>query len=125
MKIRNCVAGLILAVGSLAAQQSRRPANDPTTSQGRPNTDSTSRGTANGSTDRGGSTLSASEKAAAYDKWSDKQKMEVAKGMGHDWSKMSTSERANAVGKMTPQEKSDAYDYHSTHNTDSKTTTNP
>jgi len=67
---------------------------------------------------------------AAYDKWSEKQKMDVSKSMGHDLSKMSTSERSDAMAKMTAQDKSDAYDYYTTHNkkkgrTSNSTTTNP
>ena len=55
------------------------------------------------------------DKAAAYDKWTDDRKMSVSKGMGHDMSTMSTSERTAAWAKMTQDEKAAAYDYYIAH----------
>ena len=127
MKTLNFVAGLILIGGCLTAQQ---PAND-NSNGGRPTSTpraaDSNRNAQSTTADHGG-TLTNDQKVAAYDKWSEKQKMSVAKSMGHDMSKMRTAERSDAMAKMTAQDKADAYDYYSTHNnkkSKTSTTTNP
>ena len=55
-------------------------------------------------------------KAEAYDKWTDNQKMSVAKSMRHDWSKLTPTQRTDALAQMTEQDKAQAYDYYFTHN---------
>ena len=62
------------------------------------------------------------DKAAAYDKWPEQQRINVSKAMGHDLRKLSSRERAEALAKMTPKEKADAYDYYITHPTAKKKT---
>lgn len=62
-----------------------------------------------------GQALSPADKAAAYDKWLEPQKMSVSKSMGRDMSKMSTTERDAAWAKMSVDDKVAAYDYHAAH----------
>ena len=64
----------------------------------------------------------AADKAAAYDKWPAKQRLSIAKAMGHDASKLSGRKRDEAMAKMTPKDKVDAYDYFISHQKPSKKT---
>jgi hypothetical protein len=56
------------------------------------------------------SSMSVDEKAAAFDKMSDKKKTAAMKMAGHDMSKMTEGERISMMSRMTAQEKADAYD---------------
>jgi len=62
----------------------------------------------------------AADKAAAYDKWPEKQRLAVAKAMGHQLSKLSGRKREDAMAAMTPKDKVDAYDYFISHQKVSK-----
>ena len=55
------------------------------------------------------------DKAKAYDKWAEKQKIAVAKAMGRGLGDLPAAERADAIAKMTVQDKADAYDYYVDH----------
>jgi hypothetical protein len=54
--------------------------------------------------------LSPAEKAVLFDKMPEKDRMAAWKTAGRDLSKMSETERADAVAKMSAQDKADAYD---------------
>ena len=58
---------------------------------------------------------SAPDKAKVYDKWSEKQKVAVAKAMGRGLGDLPTAEQEAAIATMTEQEKADAYDYYVSH----------
>ena len=57
----------------------------------------------------------APDKAKVYDKWSEKQKVAVAKAMGRGLGDLPAAEQADAIAQMTEQEKADAYDYYVNH----------
>ena len=112
MRITTFLASFLLGL-SLFAQQPSRDPNSTTAPKGQSSTVG----------DPHEGTLTApADKALAYDKWTEKQKLSVAKGMGHDMSKMSSAERTDAWGKMTADEKAAAYDYYSSHEGKAKKT---
>ncbi len=55
------------------------------------------------------------DKAKAYDTWTEKQKIAVAKAMGRGLGDVPAEDRADEIAKMTVQEKADAFDYYMTH----------
>ena len=54
--------------------------------------------------------LSVDQKAAMFDKMTEKDKMSAMKMAGHDTSKMSSTERMDMMGKMSAHEKAGAFD---------------
>lgn len=54
--------------------------------------------------------MSADEKAAMFDKMSEKDRMAAMKMGGHDMGKMSSQEKMSMKDKMTAQEKADMFD---------------
>jgi len=116
---------LLFGVGAFA-QQSQTNTNtnnqkgqtSSTSTRSETSTTSTSQSgqtSSNGAHSDGRTLTSQTDKAGAYDKWTDERKMSVSKGMGRDMSTMSTTERTTAWGKMTPEEKAAAYDYYIAH----------
>ena len=113
MRISTFLASFLLGL-SLFAQAPSRDPNSATAPKGQSSTV--------GDPHEGTTLTTPTDKAAAYDKWVEKRKIDVAKGMGHDMSKMSASERTAAWTKMTADEKAAAYDYHIAHPEPSKQT---
>ena len=56
--------------------------------------------------------MSTDDKAMAFDKMTDKQKMAALKMSGHDMSTTPEADRPTALSKLTNQDKADAYDKH-------------
>ena len=54
--------------------------------------------------------MSNDDKAMAYDKMTDAQKMSAHKKMGHDMAKMSSQEKMDMMSKMSVDDKAMAYD---------------
>jgi hypothetical protein len=54
--------------------------------------------------------MSTDEKAAMFDKMTNREKREAMKMAGHDMSKMSTKERMDTMSKLSTQDKADMFD---------------
>ena len=54
--------------------------------------------------------MSMDQKAAMFDKMTEKDKMSAMKMAGHDMSKMSSTHRTDMMGKMSAHEKAGAFD---------------